>query len=81
MVHTIIDHLHVLSCAVGKAASCEPFVAVIVAAAVERAKLPRSDPDSMAHAEEECRADTDAIMEFMFATVKLCKKRLNSFSE
>ena len=48
MVHTIIDHLHVLSCAVGKAASCEPFVAVIVAAAVERAKLPRSDPDSMA---------------------------------
>ena len=48
---------------------------------MERAKLPRPDPDSMAHAEEECRADTDAIMEFMFATVKLCKKRLNSFSE
>ena len=32
-------------------------------------EIPRPDPDSMAHAEEECRAVTDAITKAAFATL------------
>ena len=49
-------------------AAREAFQASINAAAMERAKLPRPDPDSMAHAEE-CRAVTDAITKAAFATL------------
>ena len=50
-------------------AACEAFQASISAAAMERANLPRPDPDSMAQAEEECRAATDAITKAAFATL------------
>ena len=49
-------------------AACEAFQASISAAAMERANLPRPDPDSMAQAEE-CRAATDAITKAAFATL------------